>query len=55
MDLFFEFIQGMAVGIEHISGDTEDDEDFIEWAIVVHLTVFRISLVKLKYRLEDDE
>lgn len=42
MTLHFELIVGFALGIEHVSGD-EDDE--FEWAVGIHLGFIRISLV----------
>lgn len=40
--LHFEFIVGFALGIEHVSGDEDDD---FEWAVGIHLGIIRISLV----------
>jgi hypothetical protein len=42
--IIFEWLNGLTLGIEHMSGD---EDDFFEWAIVVHVAVFRITYAKL--------
>ena len=46
MLLTFEFITGLSVGIEHLSGDEDDD---FHWMIGIHLGILRVLLVSPKY------
>ena len=41
----FELIYGLTFGIEHVVGD---EEDFYEWAVPIHLGIFRIIFIRLK-------
>jgi hypothetical protein len=43
--LILDFMTGMVIGIEHMTFDDEDEED-VEWAIVFHCLIIRISFVK---------
>jgi hypothetical protein len=48
-DIKAELINGVALGIEHISFDDEEDtEDTIapKWAILVHIFIFRVLFIK---------
>ena len=45
MIVSLSLFNGMAVGIEHMSGDEEDDEKYL---IVIHLLCFRIVMTKYK-------
>lgn len=48
----FEFylINGLSFGLEHISDDEEEDDEYseVDWAIVLSLFIFRIAFLKLK-------
>lgn len=48
MDITVDLINGLTLGVEHLSGDAEDEDDMIEWAIAFHFFVIRVCLVKLK-------
>jgi hypothetical protein len=48
----FDFVNGMTLGLEHISGDEEDN---IVWMIVVHLLVFRFMFGQVILELDDEE
>ena len=41
----FELIHGLSFGIEHVVGD---EEDFYNWAVPIHLGIFRIIFISLK-------
>ena len=43
--LVLDFLTGMAVGIEWMGFDP-DDEEGVAWALVFHLLILRISFVK---------
>lgn len=45
--LVFDFLTGIAIGIEHMDM-SDDDEEEVAWAIVLHLVLIRISLLKYK-------
>ena len=45
MVIMIELINGLQVGVEHISGE-EDDE--YTYAIVVNLSIFRLVFMKMK-------
>ncbi len=45
-----EFINGLALGIEHI--DARELTDNLDWMVVIHFLTFRISVSKL---LEEEE
>lgn len=47
-DIQAQLINGLSLGVEHISGDPEDDDDAVEYAIVFHLLLLRLMFVKLK-------
>lgn len=47
-DIQGQLINGLSLGVEHISGDPEDDDDAVEYAIVIHLLLLRLMFVKLK-------
>lgn len=43
----FELINGLKLGIEHISGeDMGEDEEGPQWLIAIDLLIFRIGLLK---------
>ena len=46
MILGVDLIGGIAFGIEHISGE-DDEEDEYQWMIAIHLGIFRITILKL--------
>ena len=46
MLITFEFITGLSLGIEHLSGE-EDDE--FHWIIGIHLGIIRLLLVSPRY------
>lgn len=52
MDLGIDFIWGLVVGIEHIDlSETEfvdEDDNDMEWTIVLSLFIFRLHLIKYK-------
>lgn len=41
MIITLDFISGLVFGIEHISGDEEDD---FNWVIGIHIGIFRFSI-----------
>jgi hypothetical protein len=41
----FEFITGLALGVEH---DTGDEEDEYNWVVAFHLGIFRIMIINFK-------
>lgn len=43
----FDFINGIMVGIEHISGDEEDD---FHWLISVNVFIFTIVFMNVKVK-----
>jgi len=45
-DISFEFINGLKLGVEHISADDFDDE--VEWMIAIDLFIFRIAILRYK-------
>lgn len=45
MIIFAELISGLTVGLEHITGD--EDEEF-KWGIVLHLGFVRLLFLSLK-------
>ena len=45
MIIAFGLVNGMVLGIEHMSGDEDDDEQYL---IVIHLLIFRITMIKYK-------
>lgn len=45
MVITFDIVNGLCLGLEHISGDEEDD---ISYMIVVNALLFRICLIKYK-------
>lgn len=45
--IVLDFLTGMAVGVEWMGFD-EDDEDGVCWALVFHLALIRITLLKHK-------
>ena len=49
MLITFEFITGLSLGIEHLSGE-EDDE--FHWMIGIHLGIIRVLLVSPRYEEE---
>lgn len=47
MTASLELINGIAFGIEHISLEDEEWEEGIpRWGILIHLSIFRIMLLK---------
>lgn len=43
----FELINGLKLGIEHISGeDMGEDEEGPQWLIAIDILIFRIGLLK---------
>ena len=48
----FDFVNGMTLGLEHISGDEEDN---IIWMIVIHFFVFRFMFGQVMLDLEEEE
>lgn len=46
MVVILEFINGLQFGLEHISG--EEDEDEYHYAIVVNFALLRIVFMKMK-------
>lgn len=49
MLLTFEFIGGLVFGLEHMTGD-EDDE--FNWMIGLHLGIIRILFLSLRFEEE---
>jgi len=43
--IVLDFLTGMAVGVEWMGFDPEEDEE-VAWALVFHLFILRISFVK---------
>jgi hypothetical protein len=46
MLLGIDLIMGLVLGIEHLSGEG-DEEDEYQWMIAIHLGIFRITILKL--------
>lgn len=45
LGISFSFILGCTIGIEHISGDSDDE---FHWAIPVHLGLVRLVIMNMK-------
>lgn len=44
MTISIELINGLKLGVEHISADDFDDE--VEWMIAIDLFIFRIAILR---------
>ena len=46
----FSLINGLSLGLEHISQDEEEDDEYYvaDWVVVVSLLLFRIANIRLK-------
>lgn len=44
MLIFLDFVTGLTLGLEHISGDEEDE---FTWAIALHLGIVRVVFMKM--------
>lgn len=51
MAITFDIINGMCLGLEHISGDEEEGE--VAYIIGISLLIFRVCLIKFKEQAKE--
>ena len=46
MDISIGLINGISIGVEHLTFDEYVEDEFPDWMIVVHLVIFRLTFSK---------